>query len=256
MKFLRLVPLLLLLSVPLTGFAWGATGHRAVGAIAEKHLSKKALKAVHRILGDESMAMASTWMDDVRSDRTYDFTRDWHWVTIPDGSTYASAEKNPKGDVVEAINRMVVALKSGTLSHDEEVFHLKVLIHLIGDLHQPLHVGRGDDKGGNSFQVRWFKKGSNLHRVWDSEMIDQSQLSFSELAQSVDHATAQQKKEWSAGTAATWAQENLAYREQIYPEESGAELGYEYQYLNWPLVEQQLLKGGIRLAGVLNSIFG
>ncbi|MGB3525342.1 MAG: S1/P1 nuclease [Flavobacteriales bacterium] len=202
------------------------------------------------------MAIASTWMDDVRSDRKYAFTRDWHWVTIPDGSTYAAAEKNPNGDAVEAIGRMVEGLKSGTLSKEEEVFNLKVLIHLIGDLHQPLHVGRGDDKGGNAFQVQWFNKGSNLHRVWDSGMIDHSQLSYSELAISVDRSTAKQMTDWARGDAASWAQENLAYREQIYPSEAGAELGYEYQYLNWPLVEQQLQKAGIRLAGVLNSIFG
>lgn len=255
MKFLRFLPLLLILQ-PLTVHAWGATGHRTVGAIAEKHLSKKARKAVHRILGDESMAIASTWMDDVRSDRKYAFTRDWHWVTIPDGSTYAAAEKNPNGDAVEAIGRMVEGLKSGTLSKEEEVVNLKVLIHLIGDLHQPLHVGRGDDKGGNAFQVQWFNKGSNLHRVWDSGMIDHSQLSYSELAISVDRSTAKQMTDWARGDAASWAQENLAYREQIYPSEAGAELGYEYQYLNWPLVEQQLQKAGIRLAGVLNSIFG
>ncbi len=255
MKRFRFLPFLAML-LPLTGFAWGATGHRTVGAIAEKHLSKKASKAVQRILGAESIAMAGTWMDDVRSDRTYDYTRDWHWVTIPDGSTYALAERNPKGDAVEAIDRMVAALKSGKLSKEEEIFSLKVLIHLVGDLHQPLHVGRGDDKGGNTFQVRWFKKGSNLHRLWDSGLIDQSQLSFSELASSIDHASAKQINAWKQGTAAEWAQENLAYRAQIYPEEAGAELGYDYQYLNWPLVEQQLLKGGIRLAGILNSIFG
>jgi len=247
--------ILLLLLQPLTAQAWGPTGHRVVGSIAEQHLSGKARKAVHRILGTTSMAIASTWMDDVRSDPAYDYTRDWHWVTIPDGSTYAQAEKNPNGDAVEAIDRMVRALKSDTLSDARQLFCLKVLIHLIGDLHQPLHVGRGDDRGGNSFQVQWFKKGSNLHRVWDSGMIDQSKLSFSELARSLDHATPQQIKEWSNGTAEDWAQENLAYRARIYPAEPGADLGYEYQYENWPLVQQQLLKGGIRLAGVLNTIF-
>lgn len=255
MKFLHaLLPLLLL--QPASAFAWGATGHRVVGSIAEQHLSKKARKAVHRILGNESMAIAATWMDEVRSDHAYDYTRDWHWVTIPDGGTYTTADKNPNGDAVEAINRMVTALKSDTLSPERQVFCLKVLIHLIGDLHQPLHVGRGDDKGGNTFQVRWFYKGSNLHRVWDSGMVDQSQLSFSELARSLDHASTQEINEWSKGTAADWAQENLAFRPAIYDLEPGAEIGYEYQYKNWPVVQEQLLKAGIRLAGVLNAIFG
>ncbi len=253
MKLLAVLPFLLL--QPLQALAWGATGHRTVGAIAEQHLSKKARKAVHRILGNESMAIDATWMDDIKSDHRYDFMRDWHWVTIPDGSTYDQAEKNPKGDAVEAIGRMIVALKSDTLTAERQAICLKVLIHLIGDLHQPLHVGRGDDKGGNDFQVRWFKQGSNLHRVWDSGMIDHSQLSYTELATSLDHATALQVKQWSAGNAADWAQENLAFRAAIYPEKAGAELGYEYVYANWPTVETQLLKAGIRLAGVLNAVF-
>lgn len=254
MKLLRFLPLFLLLQ-PAHAFAWGATGHRVVGAIAEQHLSKKARKAVHRILGNESMAMAATWMDDIKSDHSYDYMRDWHWVTIPDGSTYAAAEKNPHGDAVEAIGRMVAALKSDTLSAARQTFCLNVLIHLVGDLHQPLHVGRGDDKGGNDFQVRWFKQGSNLHRVWDSGMIDHSQLSYTELACAVDHANPEQIKQWSQCTAADWAQENLAFRPAIYPDEPGAELGYDYNYKNWPTVQEQLLKAGIRLSGVLNSVF-
>ena len=255
MKSLKaLLPLLLL--QPVAAFAWGATGHRVVGTIAEDHLSGKARKAVHAILGEESIAIAATWMDEVRSNRAYDHTRDWHWVTIPDGSTYAQAEKNPKGDAIEAIELMVAKLKSDTLSPARQLFCLKVLIHLVGDLHQPLHVGRGDDKGGNTVQVQWFGKGSNLHRVWDSGIIDESGLSYSELASSIDHVSKAQMRDWSRGTAADWAQENLAYRSQIYDLKAGDKLGYDYQYLNWPLVQQQLLKGGVRLAGILNAIFG
>ena len=244
-----------LLLVPCTAFAWGPTGHRVIGAIAENHLSPNALKAVHQILGDESLAMAATWMDEIRSDRAYDYTRDWHWVTIPDGSTYALADKNPDGDAVEAIERMIVALKSDTLSPARKVFCLKVLVHLVGDLHQPLHVGRGDDKGGNSFQVQWFHKGSNLHRVWDSGLIDEEGLSYSELSAALDHADKQRVQQLVRGTVADWAQEDLEFRQRIYPPEKGADLGYEYKYTNWPLVEDQLLKGGIRLAGLLNAIF-
>ena len=255
MKILgALLPMLVL--QPFTAFAWGPTGHRVVGQIAEDHLSTKAQKAVHRILGDESLATAATWMDDVRSDHAYDYMRDWHWVTIPDGSNYTAAEKNPDGDAVEAINRMVTALKSDTLSPARQLFCLRVLIHLVGDLHQPLHVGRGDDKGGNSFQVQWFGKGSNLHRVWDSGMIDEEGLSFSELAAALDHVNNVRMQQMVRGKAADWAQENIAFRQQIYLPEKGADLGYGYKYENWPLVEQQLLKGGIRLAGLLNAIFG
>lgn len=243
------------LIVPIAAMAWGPTGHRTVGLVAEHHLSGKARKAVYRILGTESMAMASTWMDDLRSDHAWDHVRDWHWVTIPDGSTYAASEKNPNGDVVEAIGRMQALLRSDTVPLDRKRVHLRMLIHLVGDLHQPLHVGRGDDKGGNDFQVQWMKKGSNLHRVWDSGMIDLEDLSYTELAAAIDHPTKEQMKTWQQGAVAQWAEENVRLRPDIYAVERGADLGYVYKYHNWPVVQEQLLKGGIRLAALLNAIF-
>lgn len=246
---------LFLFLLPLGCLAWGPTGHRTVGQIAENHLSRKARKAVHQILGDTSLAMASTWMDDIKSDPAFDHLRDQHWVTIPDGETYTTAAKNSEGDVIEAIDRMVASLKSDTLSPAQQGFCLKVLVHLVGDLHQPLHTGRGDDKGGNDFQVQWFKRGSNLHRIWDSGMIDEKDLSYTELAAALDHADRQQIAAWMQGDAADWAQENLAFRPAIYGVEKGADLGYAYLYRNWATVEERLLKAGIRLAGVLNAVF-
>lgn len=245
-----------LLLLPNNSFGWGPTGHRVIGEIAQNHLTKKAEHAVDRILQGGSMVFAATWMDEIRSDPAYDHTHDWHWVTIPDSLTYSTAQKNPHGDVVEAIGRMIAVVKSDTATPEQKRIGLCFLIHLVGDLHQPLHVGRGDDKGGNTFQVRWFKKGSNLHRIWDSGMIDGSLLSYTELADGLDHASRQEMKEWMLGDAATWAQENVAFRNSIYDVQRGDDLGYAYQYKHWPLVQEQLLKAGIRLAGVLNAIFG
>jgi hypothetical protein len=243
------------LMLPLTCVAWGPTGHRAVGHVAEQHLTKKARNAVAHILGPESLAMSSTWMDDIRSDRAYDHTHDWHWVTVPDSSTYAQSAKNPEGDVVEAIERMKATLRSDTATMEHKRSALRMLVHLVGDIHQPLHVGRGDDKGGNDFQVRWFKNGSNLHRVWDSGMIDERKLSYTELAHSIDHATRNQVSAWQRHTTVEWTAEAVLLRPKLYPAEKGADIGYEYMYANWPTVEQQLLKAGIRLAGVLNDLF-
>jgi hypothetical protein len=247
----------LLASIHLSGNcpAWGPTGHRVIGHIAEQHLSARAKKAIEEILGHESLAMASTYMDEVRSDTAFDNTRDWHWVTIPDGDTYDTSEKNPNGDVVEAIERMKASLRDRNTSPEDKKRDLRFLVHLIGDLHQPLHVGRGDDRGGNQFQVRWMKQGSNLHRVWDSGIIDLQELSYTELAQSLEPVTPELKAQWQKGTTAEWAQESLQWRAQIYAVEKGDDLGYEYSYKNWPLVREQLRKGGVRLASVLNAIF-
>src|SRR6185295_1703958 len=108
--------LILFTFISIATFSWGPTGHRVTGYIADKHLTKKARLAMQRILGQQSLAMASTWMDDVRSDSLYDYMADWHWVTIPDGETYDQSKKNPKGDIIQTIERIITELKSKKLS--------------------------------------------------------------------------------------------------------------------------------------------
>ncbi len=244
------------MSITTNLWAWGQTGHRAVGKVAENHLTKKAKKNINKLLGTESLALASTWMDEIKSDSTYDYANEWHWVTIPNGQTYAESEKNPNGDVVEAIERMKLILKSDTAPRESKVRALKFLVHLVGDIHQPLHVGKGDDRGGNSLKVKWFRSSSNLHRVWDSEIIDDKQLSYTELAMAVDNATESEVKKWQQGSAADWAHEAMTYREQVYKTKNPDGMSYEYMYENWDLMKNQLEKAGIRLAGILNEIFG
>ncbi len=235
--------------------AWGPTGHRVIGQIAEGHLSAKARKEVSALLGHQSIAMASTWMDEVRSDTLFDHTHDHHWVTIPDGMRYADTEKNPNGDLIEAIERMKGTLRDPRATVEDKQQSLKFLIHLIGDLHQPLHVGGGDDRGGNEVKVRWMRGNSDLHRVWDSGIIDLQELSYTELAASLPPPSTIQLAQWRSGTIADWAHEAMTYRPQIYRLENDGDMGYRYAYWNWPLVRGQLLKGGVRLAAVLNEIF-
>ena len=235
--------------------AWGPTGHRTTGWIADKYLNKKARKEIERILGGQSLAMASTWMDEIRSDSAYDYTADWHWVTLQDGQTYEQSEKNPKGDIIQALEKIMTELKSKTLTPEEETKRLKMLIHLIGDIHQPLHVGGGSDRGGNDVRISWFRNESNLHRVWDSEMIDDTKLSYSELGQSLDKPTPAQLTGWQNSSVKDWAYESMAYRKQVYDYGNG-KLGYQYSYKYFHIVRYRLLQSGIRLASVLNEIYG
>jgi hypothetical protein len=234
---------------------WGQTGHRAMGVIAEKYLSKKAKKAIKRILAGESLAMASTWMDEVRSDSSYNYTTDWHWVTIPDGQSYEQSEKNPKGDVIATIERIILALKSKKLSSIQEAEHLKMLVHLVGDIHQPLHVGRGEDRGGNSIKIMWFRSESNLHRVWDSEMIEEKGLSYTELATWIGSPDAITLAAWGKAGVRDWAMESVSYRTQVYDYGNG-KIGYEYSYKYFNIVKLRLQQSGVRLAAVLNEIYG
>lgn len=236
-------------------FGWGQTGHRVTGRIAERYLNKKAKKELQRILKGQSLAMASTWMDEIRSDSTYDYTSDWHWVTILDGQTYEQSVKNPKGDVIMTIERLIAELKTRKLSEKQEAEYIKMLIHLIGDIHQPLHVGGGNDRGGNDVKVMWFRVDSNLHRVWDSDMIDDTRLSFSELAESLDQPTEQQLSKWQKSSVRDWANESVEFRKQAYQYDR-TKLGYEYSYNHFHLVRERLLHAGVRIAAVLNEIYG
>lgn len=247
--------LFLLSFFTLNVYGWGPTGHRATGLVAEKYLSKKAKKALQRILQGQSLAIASTWMDEIRSDSAYNYTSDWHWVTIQDGQTYDQSVKNPNGDIIQTLERLIKELKSKTLSPTEEVAHVKMLIHLIGDIHQPLHVGGGNDRGGNDIKVSWFRSDSNLHRVWDSDMIDDTRLSYTELAGSLGSPDAVQVTSLQKSSVRDWANESMTFRKQVYDIGNG-KLGYSYSYNNFQLVRDRLLQAGIRLAGVLNSIYG
>lgn len=236
-------------------FGWGATGHRASGFIAERYLNAKAKKRIRQILGQESLAMASTWMDEIRSDSTYNYTTDWHWTTIPDGGKYEDVESNPDGKVIMMIEKIARELKAGKLSAKQQQEYLKMLIHLVGDIHQPLHVGKPGDRGGNDIKLKWAGSDSNLHRVWDSDMIEDTKLSYTEFANALGKPAAETIKKWQQASVRDWAKESMMLRPQVYNIGKG-NLGYRYSYLNMPTVKERILQAGVRLAGLLNQIYG
>ncbi len=255
---------LFLLGVVLTVFAkepetvlWGKTGHRVIGEVAQQHLSKKARKSIEKLLDHEGLAFTSTFADEVKGDSLYWKYSPWHYVNFPLGERYEDTPKNPKGDIIWAIGNSIGKLKDEQTPTGEKVFHLKILIHLIGDLHQPLHIGIAEDRGGNDFQVRWYDEGTNLHSMWDTKMIRSYGMSYSELAKNLPHIDRSQEKQMVRGTPLDWAYESRALCEEIYEGvEKGQQLKYDYIIENLPVIRQQLLKGGLRLAHVLNDIFG
>lgn len=235
---------------------WGKTGHRVVGLIAERHLSKKAKKNIDKVLRNESLAEVSNYMDFIRSDNQYDHMSPWHYATIPNGQTYEEAGIPEEGDVIQVINRLTRELKVKKFTDGDEAFALKLLVHLIGDIHQPLHVGTGEDKGGNDVRVDYFWKPSNLHRVWDSGIIDGQQLSYTEYVAWIDCVPKAKITEWQNSSVLDWAYESMTYREQVYELPENKKIDYQYDFKNLELVNLRLLQAGIRLAGVLNEIYG
>ena len=238
------------------GDDWGKTGHRVVGEIAERYLDRHAQKAISELLEGHSLAFVSNYMDDIKSERKYDSFGPWHYVNFPFGAQYQNYPKSEKGDIIQGIYTSIAVLKNKGSSREDKVFYLKMLIHFIGDLHQPLHVGMEEDKGGNDFQVRWFKDGTNLHRLWDSEMIDFYQMSYTELAVNANKLSKAEITALQGGTIIDWMYESRALCENIYHNtDVGEKLGYEYIYKYMDPLRFQLQKGGLRLARLLNEIF-
>ncbi len=235
---------------------WSKTGHRVTGEIAQRHLTRKARKAVNKLLKGQSLAEVSNYADDIKSDPDYRAFGPWHYVNLPSGKAYTDVEPNPSGDVVMAIQHCISVLKDEASSESDRIFYLKMLVHFVGDLHQPLHVGRAEDRGGNDIQIRWFDTGSNLHRLWDSNMIDHYRMSYTELANKLPDRSKKEIKAIQAGDVYQWVAETGELANIVYDSaEIGEELGYAYIYKHWYIVEQQLLRGGLRLAAVLNDIY-
>ena len=235
-------------------FSWGKTGHRTTGEVAEHFLTEKTKIEIQKILQDPSLAIASTWSDEMRSNPDFRQYNPWHYANMPLSITYVNSKKSSKGDIVQAIKLSKSKLKDNNVSLDEKAFYLRYLVHLIGDIHQPLHVGRGNDRGGNDIKVKWFGDDSNLHRVWDTNMIENYQMSYTELTAHLLRTFS--KKDVKILSEDEWVNESQNKVKLIYSGvNNGDYLGYDYIYDNFDIVKKQLFVAGYRLAGTLNEIF-
>jgi hypothetical protein len=279
------------LFVLLTGFAsssayaWGAKGHRVIGALAEQRLTPAARARVTAILEGEDLATVSTWADEMRSSGDKpgfwtDYAANWHYVNVAPGADYASSVKNPRGDAYAALETFVAILldqpvpegpvreglvlyfgELDTHAADVKRFALKFLVHIVGDLQQPLHSGYADDRGGNEARVTWFGAPSNLHAVWDTRLVEQTGLAYPELARRlggrIARTPASDIRLWESAAPIAWIAEAQDTLQRIYERHATqTELDSRYAAAFVPTVELQLLKGGLRTAHVLNSLFG
>lgn len=268
MKFSFIVAILF----SLNALAWGPTGHRVVGEIAEKNLDPKVKAKITEILGGQSLARVANWPDEIRSEpQTYSYTYPWHFTDWGD-DVHQHDETNSSGKLLGSINEQLAVLKDPKATPEKKTFALKFVIHLVGDLHQPLHVGNGLDNGGNNCKVYFHNKLMNLHALWDEEMINFSQLSFTEMAQFVSQG--KNGEDFKSGTIVDWAEESKQLRLTIYPNEITParmsvkqycrkditvaneelpKLAFEYSYKFLPIAEKRLFQAGIRLASLLNG---
>lgn len=283
MRILLSLAALMPLMFTINAYGFGANGHRVVGEVATHYLSPEAQHALEQILDGEPLAFAATWPDDMRSspdDTTfwsYSAAANWHFVNLPAGKTYEESEKNNKGDAYVALNTFIAILdgnpipkgpvanalkgyfgnlKAPKKQKEIKQFAVKFIVHIIGDIHQPLHSGHASDRGGNSIKVKWFKQERKLHSVWDTELIESQNLSFTEVARKINRIDPATVKQYQASKPIDWLHESIALREQAYDvEQYHSDFSYDYTFRFVPLINSQLLKGGIRTAGVFNQIF-
>jgi hypothetical protein len=262
MHFKKIFFTVLFLSSIQLVFAWGVTGHRVVAEIAQRHLTQKSLAAISQIIGSEKLAYWSNWPDFIKSDTTHqwDSTSKWHYVDLPGNTPKPAFETELKAldgaNLYSQVLKLSTVLKDKTKPLSERRDALAFIIHLIGDLHQPLHVGRDEDQGGNKITVYWFDKKTNLHSVWDASLVDFQQYSYTEYADLLSLRYKNQMEKVKKTKILDWFYESHVLSDKIYalsPNE--AKLSYQYNYIFQDDLNLQLYKGGIRLAKILNEIF-
>ena len=259
-KFILLFICSLLLILPTSSYCWGVTGHRVVGEIAQSHLKKKAKKKLRNLIGRESLQQWANWPDFIKSDSTWNMASKWHYVNIPGNmgkEAFMEALQNLKGEnLYTQIKVMAADLKNENLPAEKRQIALRFLIHFIGDLHQPLHVGREADQGGNRVKVTWFDKETNLHSVWDNSIVEFQQYSYSEYAKTLDILDEKDAEAWQNSSLEEWFYDSYVLANKVYASvPADGKLGYRYNYQFKEDLDRQLLKGGLRLAKILNDTF-
>ena len=235
---------------------WGQKGHDVTAYIAECHLTPQAAAKIDKALDGHSPVYYANWLDNASHTDEYAYTKTWHYLNIDEGETLESMPRNENGDVLVAVTELYNKLKAGGLSHEEEHLYLRMLIHLVGDMHCPMHTGRLSDLGGNKRPVLLFGRESNLHSIWDSGVVEAAhKWTYTEWQQQIDRPN-RDVAAIQAGTPLEWMLETQQICNEIYEKTpEGANVSYDYVSNYAPVVEEQLLRGGLRLARLLNEIY-
>jgi len=246
--------ILILLAVcfPALSWAWGNSGHRIVAKIAYSQLLPSVKDSVNKYLGLAHIEDAGTWMDEVRSDPAYNYMSTWHYINLDKGQSYSPDSTD---NIIWATNRAIDQLKHrNNYSKDQTAVNLKILFHLVGDLHQPLHVGYGVDRGGNSIPVFISNSPSNLHRVWDTDIIEAYIMGHPTNWADLSKYSKEQLADIRHVDILHWLDESRSKLGTVY-DFKGDNMNQKYIDRNVPVIEEQLLLAGVRLASLLNQIF-
>ncbi|MFG6385056.1 MAG: S1/P1 nuclease [Muribaculaceae bacterium] len=241
----------------LNASAWSQKGHDVTAYIAEKHLTPATKAAVDSILEGKSMVYWANWLDNASHQSEMAYTKTWHYKNIDANVDYDQSPLNEKGDVIRAIESQVKILSDASTTPEQAALAMKILVHCMGDMHQPMHMGHLSDLGGNKTKVKFFNRDTNLHSIWDSSLVESGhKWSYTEWQDQIDRATAEEEAQILSGTVNDWGKETYEIAGRCYKYfRPGSNVMYD-QVAAWtPVIEQQLLRGGLRLAHVLNNIY-
>ena len=252
----------LVLCAPATAFGWGREGHEAIAKIAERHLTRKARARIERYLDGHSIVYYAKWVDEYRNTPEYGFTGKWHTAPVDTGLSYSDSLRTLQGDAIFGIETAVEQLRDYRNRSDSTVaFHIKCLVHLVGDMHCPAHIkyaGR---------QMRYFvqlvdNSGTyhrmHIHHAWDYGIIRAARIwSSSEWADELDRLSETDRQAVASGSPREWLRESAIRCEvQFAWAHPDDRLGQEFLNRSLPLIERQIRDAGYRLAAILNDLFG
>ncbi|NMM39841.1 S1/P1 nuclease [Pseudoalteromonas arctica] len=242
-------------------FAWGQNGHRIVAQVANSHLTPATVRALAPLLEGESLPQIATWADEMRSapgEFWQEKSSRWHYINA-DAATLNNppshhSSKESVSNILDALLFNIAVLKDTNSSIDAKRFSLRFVVHLVGDSHQPFHAGRKGDRGGNNISVIFFGQDTNLHSLWDSKLIENENLSYTEFADFINTDNKLLIAKYLHSSPVEWLQESHNIANSIYNKHE-TKISYQYIYKNMPIIKTRLQQSGIRLAGLLNLIY-
>lgn len=243
--------------ISLTSFAWSQKGHDVVAYIAECHFTPATADSVSSILDGMSPVYWANWLDNASYTPDYAYTKTWHYKNLDANVSYKNAPLNPKGDIVTGLEEQIAVLSSANATKSQKELALKIIIHLVGDLHQPMHLGHLSDLGGNKVKVKFFNRETNLHSVWDGSLMNSAHSwSYTEWQQQIDRLSLEEEAAEVVGSVDDWAIQTYEIATRVYNYfPSGTKVSYNHIAAWRATIERQLLRGGLRLAHILNGIF-
>jgi hypothetical protein len=240
--------------------AFGPSGHRVAGHIAARHLCTETRAALVPLLAGMALADAGLWPDAIRRQPEWEHTRPWHFINVGDRASVARAARKDPDNVLAALARFEKELGDTSLPTRQRGIALRFVVHFVVDIHQPLHVGRAEDRGGNLVPVLVDGRETNLHALWDGEALrSPTGPGPRDRARSLPGPAPAEARRWQASSPTDWARESQALRRQVYgfsPGRDPTALPAAYLAETRSTVDRRLVQAGVRLAGRLNAVLG